>query len=215
MHLGREGAVLRVVVADDHRLLLEALQALLEPVADVDVVGVTHQAARVLPLVAELRPDVVLLDYDMPGTDGLTLLSRIRAAFPEIAVAILTGTEDPTLVNRAFDLGAAGFILKAADPEELVPALRAVHRGERVVTRPPAVPRAGEALGLTEREEAVLIAMGRGLSNAQIAQELSIANATVKFHLHRAYEKLGVANRLEALRVLLDEALFGHPYNWL
>src|SRR6266508_2895630 len=191
-------AVLRVVIADDHRLLLEAARALLEPDADIEVVGVTYEADRILALVTELEPDLLLLDHQMPGMDGLAFLDRLRAAHPGVAVVLLADAPDPDLTTAALERGAKGVILKSAEPDALAPALRAA-----------------EALGLTPREEAVLLAMGRGLSNAEIARELSIGKGTVKFHLHHAYDKLGVATRLEALRVLVERAIFGHPYDWL
>jgi DNA-binding NarL/FixJ family response regulator len=128
---------------------------------------------------------------------------------------LLAESPDPELTTAALERGAKGVILKSAEPDALAPALRAAIRGESPRPGPQAAPRAAEALGLTPREEAVLQAMGRGLSNAEIARELSIGKGTVKFHLHHAYDKLGVATRLEALRVLVERAIFGHPYDWL
>src|SRR5207249_4853087 len=106
-------------------------------------------------------------------------------------------------------------ILKSSHPAALASALRAAIHGESLPAQPAPGPSAGERLGLTPREEAVLEALGRGLSNAEIGRELSIGKATVKFHLHHAYDKLGVATRLEAFRVLVERALLGNPYDWL
>ncbi|MGZ4302315.1 MAG: response regulator [Gaiellaceae bacterium] len=209
------GAILRVVIADDHRLLLESLQALLEPDADIEVVGVTHEADRILALVAELEPDLLLLDSHMPGMDMRGLVDRLWASHPAVAVVLLTESSDPKLTTAAFERGAKGVILKSSEPDALAPALRAAIRGESPRPDQAATPRVGEALGLTVREEAVVLAMGRGLSNSDIARELSITSATVRFHLHRAYDKLGVGTRLEAFRVLVDRAIFGNDYDWL
>ena len=206
---------MRVVIADDHRLLLEAVQAQLAPDADIEVAGVTYEADRILALVAELEPDLLLLDHQMPGMDGLALLDRLRASHPTVAVVLLAESPDPDLTTAALERGAKGVILKSSEPDALAPALRAAIRGESPRPGPPVAPRAAESLGLTPREEAVLLAMGRGLSNAEIARELSIGKGTVKFHLHHAYDKLGVATRLEALRVLVERAIFGNPYDWL
>jgi two-component system response regulator DesR len=218
--MGRErrssrGPILRVVIADGHRLLLEAVRALLEPESDIEVAGVTHEADRILALVAELEPDLLLLDFNMPGMEGLAFLDRLRAAHPSVAVVLLTALPKPELTNAAFERGAKGVILKSSDPGALAAGLWAAIRGERPRPEPVTVPRAPEALGLTPRQGEVVLAMGRGLSNAEIARELSIGKGTVQFHLHQAFEKLGVASRLEAFRVLVDQAIFGNDYDWL
>jgi DNA-binding NarL/FixJ family response regulator len=207
----------RVVIADGHRLLLEAARAVLELEADIEVAGVTHEAARILALVAELEPNLLLLDHDLPGLDGLAFLDRLRAAHPAVTVVLWAESPDPELTIAALARGAKGVILKRADPDELAPALRAAISGESPHHRPESstTPAAVETLGLTPREKAVLMAMGRGLSNAEIARELSIGNSTVKFHLHRAFEKLDVTTRLQALRVMAERALFGNNYDWL
>jgi DNA-binding NarL/FixJ family response regulator len=209
------GAILRVVIADGHRLLLEAVRAQLEPESDIEVAGTTYEADRILALAAELEPDLLLLDFNMPGMDGLAFLDRLRAAHPSVAVVLLTEGSDPELTSAAFERGAKGVILKSSDPDALALALWAAIRGERPRPEPRAMPRAPEALGLTPRQGEVVLAMGRGLSNAEIARELSIGKGTVQFHLHQSFEKLGVATRLEAFRVLVDQAIFGNDFDWL
>jgi two-component system nitrate/nitrite response regulator NarL len=210
-----QAAVLRLVIADDHRLLLGAVQARIEPEADLEVAGVAYEASRILALVAELEPDLLLLDSGMPGMDVLAFLDCLRVAHPTVTVVLMTESRDPALASAALEHGASGVISKGADPDALAPALRAAIHGESPHPEPYTPPRAPDALGLTPREEAVLQALGRGLSNAEIAQDLSIANGTVKFHLRHAYEKLGVATRLDALRVMVERGIFGNPYDWL
>jgi two-component system response regulator DesR len=218
--MGRErrsspGPILQVVIADGHRLLLEAVRARLEPESDIEVVGATYEADRIFTLVAELEPDLLLLDFNIPGMEGLAFLERVRAAHPSVALVLMTESPTPELTNAAFERGAKGVIAKSADPDALAPALRAAIRGESPRPEPPDMPRAPEALGLTPRQGEVVLAMGRGLSNAEIARELAIGKGTVQFHLHQAFEKLGVGTRLEAFRVLVDQAIFGNEFDWL
>jgi DNA-binding NarL/FixJ family response regulator len=216
--MGRRRQAVRIVVADDHRLMLEALQALLEPVVDLEIVGMTHEPECVVGLVAEVKPDLLLLDAEMGGVDtGTTLLRRVRAAHPKVAVVLLTDGVDPERASTALIThGAKGIIEKTADPPAFAPALRAAIRGEAPTVGGPVVQSPGRALGLTGREESVLIALARGGNNDQIAQELRIGTNTVRFHLRNAYAKLGVETRLEALRVLVENGILGaSPYNWL
>jgi DNA-binding response OmpR family regulator len=195
------GAILRVVIADDHRLLPEAVRALLEPDADIEVAGVTYDADRILPLVAELQPDLLLLDSHMPGTGGLAFLDRVCASYPTVAVVLLTESRDEKLTSAAFERGAKGVIVKGSDPDALAPALRAAFRGQNPRPAPPAI-----------RREAVL-AMGTGLNTAEIARELSSSRMTLRLRLHLAHDNL--AMRLEALRAKVDRLIFGNDYNWL
>ena len=216
MTLGRTKAV-PVVVANNHRLALGALEALFEPDADIDIVAMTHEPERVLGLVGESKPDLLLLDAEMGGAEmGTTLLRRIRAAHPSVAVVLLTESLDEERASAAFlTHGVKGIIEKSAEPEAFAPALRAALRGETPQVGGPMAESRAQALGLTKREESVLRALADGHSNDEIARELWIAKTTVKFHLRNAYAKLGVETRIEALRVLVENAVFGEPYNWL
>ena len=148
------GPILRVVIADGHRLLLEAVRALLEPESDIEVVGMTYEADRILGLVAELGPDLLLLDFNMPAMDDLALLDRLCAAHPAVAVVLLTESSDPKLTSGAFERGVKGVILKGSDPSALAPALRAAIRGEN----PRPARRTAEARGFARRSDKVGVA---------------------------------------------------------
>jgi DNA-binding NarL/FixJ family response regulator len=199
----------RVVIADDHRLLLEALKAVLAPVGEFTVVGVTDDAERIVPLVRDLQPHLLVLDYSMPGLDPWSLISRLRRLQPGLAVVVLTGSDDPGLARAALMQGARGFVHKSAEPEHLVSTLRAVVFGEGSAVIAADLPRAGAEYGLTAREQDVLTGIWRGLSSNEIGSELNISRATVKHHVRQIYAKLDVHSRLEAVRVLLEGAIFG------
>lgn len=210
-------AVFRIVVADDHRLLLEALKGILEPIDDLELAGVTTEATDLVGLLRELQPDLLVLDYAMPGIDGWTLLKRVRRVQSGLPVVILTGSDDPRLAKEALAHGARGFVHKSADPEDMIAAFRAaLADGEpAVVEQGQSLQQVGERFGLTAREEDVLAALSRGLSLAEIGTELQISRQTVKSHVHNLYLKLDVHNRLEAVRIILEGTLFGNPYNLL
>jgi DNA-binding NarL/FixJ family response regulator len=199
----------RIVIADDHRLLLEALKAVLAPVGEFTVVGVTGEAERIVPLVRELEPHLLVLDYSMPGLKPWSLISRLRRLQPGLAVVMLTGSDDPGLAREALMQGARGFVHKSAEPEHLVSTLRAVvsGRGSAVVVAD--LPRAGAEYGLTAREQDVLTGIWRGLTSTEISSELNISRATVRHHVRQIYAKLDVHSRLEAVRVLLEGTIFG------
>jgi two-component system, NarL family, response regulator len=202
---------LRVVLADDHRLVLDAVQRSLEKDEGFQVVATTNSGAEVSDLVARHRPDLVVMDLRMPGVDGLQALDRIRARDKEVKVVMLSASERPEEIQSALSRGADGFILKSVDPVDLPAALRQVHAG--TVFRPgmtgnaPASP--AQEAGLTEREVTLVQALARGLSNKQISQELWITEQTVKFHLRNIFRKLDVTSRTAAARWAHQNGLAG------
>jgi len=206
-------SLIRVVIADDHRLLLDALVAVLAEVPDISVVGVTHDPRRVLGMLRELQPDLLVLDYGMQGLDDWTLFDRVRRTHSRIPVAVLSGSDDPLLPREALARGACGYLHKSAASEDVAPFIRAACKGEKPFGDS-RLPRTAEAFGLTAREEQVLVGLARGLSLAAIGRELQISRQTVKTHVENLYEKLDVHSRVEAARTLVDEALLRNPYGW-
>jgi len=194
---------LRVLLADDHQLVLEAVQRQLEQSEDFTVVATTNSGAKIADLVARHHPDMVLLDLHMPEVDGLQALDQIRARDKEIKVVMLSASNEPTAIQSALARGANGFILKSVNPVDLPSALRQIHAGTvfhaGVQGAPPAAS-AADAAGLTDREVTLVRALARGLSNKEISKELWITEQTVKFHLSNIYRKLEVANRTGAVR---------------
>jgi len=204
-------ARVRVVLADDHRLMLEVVRVTLEEDGDFDVVGTARSAAEALRVVASTNPDIIVLDVRMPGSDGLSCLQQLKERDTELTVVILSAIEEPRIAQRALRLGASAFVKKQVDPRDLAAVLRQAVEAT-VLTQPAELNEANELLHevqalLTPGELAVLTALGRGLVNKQIAVELSIAPQTVKFHLTNVYRKLGVANRTEAIRYAFEHEL--------
>ena len=196
--------MIRIVIADDHAVVRAGLAQLLGTFPDVELVGAAADGEEAVALCAERRPDVVLMDLEMPVLDGIAATAQIRAAQPAVAVVVLTSFSDRERILRALDAGAAGYLLKDAEPEELGKAIRAAARGEA-----PLDPRAARALlssraatgasaPLSEREREVLAMVAEGLPNKVIAQRLAISEKTVKAHLTSVYRQIGVTDRTQA-----------------
>ena len=201
---------MKVLIADDHQLLVDGTKQALEKAGGFEVVGQASNGAQVLPLVRRLRPDLVLLDWRMPQMDGLTCLAKIRKDFPDVKVAMLSVSQDPELIQAALKRGASAYIVKTVDPDDLAAALRQAMGGNVFTTvgvsEDPGE-RAAKDAGLTERELVIVRAVARGLSNEAIAKELWVAEQTVKFHLTNIYRKLDVSNRTEAARYAFEQGL--------
>jgi DNA-binding NarL/FixJ family response regulator len=193
---------MRLLVADDHAITRAGIRYALEGQERITVVGEAETGPKVLPLVGRTSPDVVLLDIDMPGLDGLTCLERMQTRYPDVAVIMLAVDASPAQVQAAFARGARGWILKTIDPQELGPAIK--HAREADVRVPYGPVRDDDAparaAGLSGRELDILRPLGRGSSNKEIAAELDITVQTVKFHLTNIYRKLRLSNRTAAAR---------------
>jgi DNA-binding NarL/FixJ family response regulator len=193
---------IKVLIVDDHRLMLDAITASLSHDQNIEVVGVVDAGEKVLPLVGQTAPDAVLLDVRMPGMDGLSVLERLREQYPSVAVVMFSGIDDPALVRGALERGAAAFVLKHVDPGDLGSALRQSVTGSifRPIDLVNAAKTASDDAGLTKRELSILQELPAGGSNQQIAKRLFLAEQTVKFHLTNIYRKLGLPNRTAAAR---------------
>ena len=205
---------LKVLIADDHRLMLHSIRLALDADDEIEIVAEADSGAKVLPFIGQTGPDLVLLDVRMPGMDGLTVLERIRERYPQVRVAMLSGVDDPSVIQGAFDRGASAFIVKHIDPRDLPSALRqavddTVFQPLGLLER--SLSSAADEAGLTKRELTILQALQSGLSNKQIAEKLFLAEETVKFHLTKIYRKLDVGNRTEAVRYAYEHGLGERP----
>ncbi|OLT27928.1 DNA-binding response regulator [Actinomadura sp. CNU-125] len=199
-------APIRVLIADDHPVVRQGLRTFLGIQDDIDVVGEAADGASAVSLAESVEPDIVLMDLKMPGADGLTALTELRARGVSARVLILTSVTERGHVLPAVQAGAAGYLYKDVDPQALVQAIRAVHDGH-VLFAPDAAeamlaePASGDDRGLaalTDREREVLVHIARGRSNKEIARALVVSEKTVKTHVSNLLMKLGVQDRTQA-----------------
>jgi NarL family two-component system response regulator LiaR len=206
---------MRVLIADDHPLILAGIRRALEEADGFDVVAEASSGSQVLPLVSQTDPDLALLDLRMPEMDGLQCLDRIRKQHPKVKVVILSVSTDPEVVQTVLNHGAAAYVVKSVNPIDLSSALRQALEGTVFsaigLPEKTAQEDAVKAAGLTERETTILKALARGLSNEAIGKELWVAEQTVKFHLTNIYRKLDVSNRTEAARYAYEHGLIDSP----
>jgi DNA-binding NarL/FixJ family response regulator len=211
---------IRVAIVDDQTLIREGLASLLALIPDLEVAGKAADGQGAIDLVAAQRPDVVLMDVRMPGMNGVAATRAIHAGHPETRVIVLTTFDDDEYLFEALRAGAAGYLLKNADPDHLAAAIRAVHAGQgaldpavtgRVIARMTtgAGHEAEPALTerLTGRERDVLRHMAAGLANAEIAGRLALSEGTVKNHVSRILDKLGARDRAHVVRLAVEWGL--------
>jgi len=204
----------RVLIADDHRLIAEGIKRSLEESGGFEVVAEAQTGSQVLPLIRRSNPDLVLLDLRMPGMDGLTTLEQIKRDHHTIKVVILSASSDQQVIQAALNKGASAYVIKSVNPNDHSSTLRQVMEGN--VFHSVGLPVAGQVsaaaeLGLTSREISILQALARGLSNQAIGRELFVAEQTVKFHLTNIYRKLEAANRTEAVRLAYQRGIIDNP----
>lgn len=198
--------MIRVLLAEDQAMVRGALAALLALEGDIEIVAEVARGDEVVPAALVGRPDVALLDIEMPGCDGLTAASELHAQLPTCRVLILTTFGRPGYLRRAMESGVVGFLLKDAPAAQLAAAIRRATAGERIVD--PALAAAALSEGsnpLTDRERDVLVAATRGASIAEIAGSLYLSEGTVRNYLSAAIQKTGARNRTEAVRIAMEK----------
>ncbi len=207
-----------ILVADDHPVVRDGVVAMLSTQPDFQVIGEAADGLEAVALAKALRPNIVLLDLEMPGLDGVEALAQMRAACPEVRALVFTAFDTDDRIVGAVRAGAQGYLLKGAPRDELFNAIRVVGAGgsllqpvvaskllQRLSAPPPPAARPGESL--TEREREVLTLLAQGRPNKEIAVALSISERTVKFHVSAILAKLGAGNRTEAVTIAVQRGL--------
>jgi NarL family two-component system response regulator LiaR len=208
---------IRVVIADDHAIVRKGMRAMLEIVPDIELIGEAENGRQAVELVLAARPDVILMDLVMPEMDGIEAIRNIKAQIPEAHILVLTTFAGEDKLFPAIQAGALGYHLKDSRPEELVEAIRQVHRGESALhpviarrvlqelSRPPKQPPTPDPL--TPREVEILRMVAEGMSNQEIADTLVVSEATIRTHVSHIMSKLHLASRTQAALYALREGL--------
>jgi DNA-binding NarL/FixJ family response regulator len=208
--------MIRILIVDDHPIVREGLAAVLDAQDDMEVAGESSDGAEAVALFERIRPDIVLMDLAMPGTDGVEAIRRIRALDENAKVVVLTAYDTDDRIFQAVQAGARGYLLKGAPRDEIFRAIREVNNGGsllepaiagKLLSRVGDILRGGAVEQLTPRELDILTLMARGLRNKEIANQLYITERTVKFHANAIYRKLDVGSRTEAVSKALRHGL--------
>ena len=207
-----ERAQIKVLIADDHPLIIAGIRRTIDHVDDMEVVGEARTGSEIMQLIERRMPDLVLMDLKMPGSSGIETVQRIRQRWPEIKIVVLSASDDRATIDAALHAGAAAYVLKSAHTIDIPSVLRQAWSG--AIFHAPATPPlpVGESTSplrpaLTERERSILSAVASGMTTAAISRDLWISEHTIKFHLTNIYRKLGVANRAGAVRYALEHGI--------
>jgi DNA-binding NarL/FixJ family response regulator len=202
-------ACLKVLIADDHPLMLQGIRRALETSESIEVVGEARSGEEVLALVERRKPDLVLLDLHMPGLGGLMCVAELKERFPDVKTVVISASDDRASIDAALHAGANAYILKSVSPVDIPSVLRQAATGAVYHAPSAATVRGGEQPSpggpeLTPRETTILMAVADGLTTKAISQDLWLSEHTVKFHLTNIYRKLGVTNRSAAVRYAFE-----------
>jgi DNA-binding NarL/FixJ family response regulator len=200
---------IKVLIADDHPLIIAGIRRTIEHVDDMEVVGEARSGPELMQLVERRRPDLVLMDLKMPGVAGVEAILRIRQRWPEVTCVVLSACDDRPTIDAALQAGASAYVLKSAHTVDIASVLRqasggVVFHAPASVQPVPGVPDAPDEPALTDRERSILSAVASGMTTSAISQDLWISEHTIKFHLTNIYRKLGVTNRAGAVRYALE-----------
>ncbi len=205
---------IRVLVVDDHKVVRKGLRTFFSVCEDIEVVGEAENGAEAIERTGTDRPDVVVMDLKMPVMDGPTAIELLRAEFPDVSVVVLTSFADESMVRRVIAAGATGYVLKDAESEELIAAVRLAGKGRGMFSPVVVEAMAGRTdpsslsdVQLTERERTVMRLVARGGTNREIAERLFVSVSTVSFHVHNILSKLDAKTRTEAVATALREGL--------
>jgi DNA-binding NarL/FixJ family response regulator len=203
---------IKVLIADDHPLIIAGIRRTIEHVDDLEVVGEARSGPELMELIGRRRPDLVLMDLKMPGVAGVEAIARIHKRWPEIKTVVLSACDDRPTIDSALQAGASAYVLKSAHTIDIASVLRQTLGGAvfHAAANPPEVPGASGSStvpALTDRERSILSAVASGMTTSAISRELWISEHTIKFHLTNIYRKLGVANRAGAVRYALEHGI--------
>jgi DNA-binding NarL/FixJ family response regulator len=203
---------IKVLLADDHPLIIAGLRRTIEHVDDMEVVGEANSGPELLQLIERRAPDLVLMDLMMPGVAGVEAIEQIRDSWPDVKVVVLSACDDRSMINAVLQAGASAYVLKSARAVDIASVVRQASSGAVFHAPAPVPTRAGSAdaepaPSLTDRERSILSAVASGMTTAAISRDLWISEHTIKFHLTNIYRKLGVGNRAGAVRYALEHGI--------